>query len=82
MEIPDDRELRDDLIGPEYGFTASNQIQLEKKEDMKKRGLQSPDCGDALALTFAVSPCDLDASRTKGWRARLNRMNAASSQAA
>ncbi len=82
MEIPDDRELRDDLIGPEYGFTASNQIQLEKKEDMKKRGMQSPDCGDALALTFAVSPCDLDASRTKGWRARLHRMNAASSQAA
>lgn len=59
MEIPDDRELRDDLIGPEYGFTAKNQIQLEKKEDMKKRGLASPDCGDALAMTFAVSPCNV-----------------------
>ena len=28
-------------------------IQLEKKEDMKKRGLASSDFGDALALTFA-----------------------------
>ena len=53
MDIPNDRDLLDDLIGPEYGFTAKNQIQLEKKEDMKKRGLDSPDDGDALALTFA-----------------------------
>ncbi len=51
--IPEDRELMDDLIGVEYGFTPSNKIQLEKKEDMKKRGLASPDHADALALTFA-----------------------------
>lgn len=51
--IPDDNEIRDDLGGPEYGFDARGRIQLEKKEDMKKRGLASPDCGDALALTFA-----------------------------
>lgn len=51
--LPEDEEIRDDLIGPEYGFSASDSIQLEKKEDMKKRGLSSPDCGDALALTFA-----------------------------
>lgn len=56
VDIPDDRELKDDLIGPEYGFTAKQQIQLEKKEDMKARGLPSPDCGDALAMTYAVSP--------------------------
>ncbi len=51
--IPDDRELRDDLTGPEYGFSNREQLQLEKKDDMRKRGLASPDCGDALALTFA-----------------------------
>jgi hypothetical protein len=51
--IPDDTELRDDLIGPTYGYNAAEKIQLEKKEDMKKRGLASPDCGDALAMTFA-----------------------------
>jgi hypothetical protein len=28
-------------------------IQLERKEDMKRRGLASSDDGDALALTFA-----------------------------
>ena len=81
IELPDDRELRDDLIGPEYGFTAKNQIQLEKKEDMKRRGLSSPDCGDALAMTFAVSPC-IQEQPSNGWRARLAARNRATSQAA
>jgi hypothetical protein len=49
-----DDELRSDLIGPEYGFDAKNRIQLERKEDMKARGLASPDAADALALTFAM----------------------------
>jgi hypothetical protein len=53
-EIPDDPDLETDLTGPEYGFSSRNQIQLEKKEDLKKRGLASPDLGDCLAMTFAV----------------------------
>lgn len=51
--LPDDRELRDDLVGVEYGFSNTGSIQLEKKDDMKQRGLPSPDVGDALAMTFA-----------------------------
>lgn len=51
--IPNDQALIDDLCGVEYGFAKENKIQLEKKEDMKKRGLASPDVADALALTFA-----------------------------
>ncbi len=51
--LPDDRELMDDLAGPEYGFVRENVIALERKKDMKARGLNSPDCADALALTFA-----------------------------
>ena len=52
--LPDDPELRADLTGVEYGFNAKGEIQLEKKDDMKKRGLASPDIADALALTFAL----------------------------
>jgi len=52
--IPDDPELAADLTGIEYGYDARGAILLEKKEDMKKRGLASPDLGDALALTFAL----------------------------
>jgi len=52
--IPDDPELAADLCAPEYGFSPKGQVQLEKKDDMKLRGLASPDCGDCLAQTFAV----------------------------
>lgn len=46
-------DLGSELTGPQYHFDASNRVALEKKEDMKKRGLRSPDLADALALTFA-----------------------------
>ena len=52
--LPEDAKLRADLTGCEYGYDGSQAIQLEKKADMKKRGLASPDIGDALALTFAL----------------------------
>jgi hypothetical protein len=54
--LPDNRQLLDDLIGVEYGYTGKMQLQLERKQDMRKRGLSSPDYGDALAITFADSP--------------------------
>ena len=67
-----DRDLHDDLIGVEYGYTVTNQIQLEKKEDMKKRGLASSDCGDALAVTFAhpVAPKGMSAGPSQAAKAR------------
>lgn len=51
--IPDNQEMYDDLIGPNYSYRHDQAILLEKKEHMKERGLASPDHGDALALTFA-----------------------------
>jgi hypothetical protein len=50
--LPDDSEMESDLTTVEYGYDLSGKLRLEKKEDMKKRGLHSPDCGDALSLTF------------------------------
>ncbi len=51
--IEDSLTLETDLTGVEYAYNIRNEVQLEKKEDMKKRGLASPDEGDALALTFS-----------------------------
>lgn len=51
--ISDDQELTDDLTGPEAFINTRGKLQLESKEDMKRRGLPSPNKGDALALTFA-----------------------------
>jgi len=53
--IPDDPAMEVDLTGPQYGYSNKSQIQLEKKEDMKARGMASPDLRDTLAMTFAVN---------------------------
>ena len=70
--IPKYRELHDDLIGVEYGYNMKNQVQLEKKEDMKKRGLASSDFADSLAVTFAypVAPKGIQTGQSKSAKAR------------
>ena len=70
--IDADMELRDDLTGPEYTFDKDTRILLEKKDDMKKRGLASPDDGDALALTFAASVQRTDMRTSRGGRAGMS----------
>ncbi|MDR2401736.1 MAG: hypothetical protein LBD73_08830 [Deferribacteraceae bacterium] len=50
-DIPDDSELREELVCPFYTFR-EERILLEKKDDMKKRGLSSPDVTDALAFLY------------------------------
>ena len=54
VQIPDSDALHADLAGPSFKTDSNNKIVLEKKEDMKKRGIRSPDMADALALTFAA----------------------------
>lgn len=56
--IPNDNDLCNELISPEYyiiptGHNAGK-LAIESKEDMKKRGIQSPNIADGLALTFAM----------------------------
>ena len=51
--IPDKDELHTDLCAPFYKYDSHARRQLESKDDIKKRGLRSTDCADALALTFA-----------------------------
>lgn len=51
---PDDQELADDLTAPELVPNAKGLIQLEKKEDIKKRLHRSTDYGDGLVITFAA----------------------------
>jgi len=52
-QIPDANELQQDLCSTTFKFDSSgDRLQLESKAEMKKRGIKSPDCGDALAITF------------------------------
>lgn len=54
--IDGDSKLKADLVAPAYKYLGQgDRLMLESKDDMKKRGLKSPDDGDALAVTFAVT---------------------------
>lgn len=63
--LPNLTALKQDLAAPTYKFTPADKIQLESKDDLKARGLPSPDLGDALALTFAF-PVQRDLLKASG----------------
>jgi len=52
---PEDKKLAYDLSGPGFHFKLGGDgaLVVESKEEMRRRGIPSPDDGDALALTFA-----------------------------
>jgi len=52
--LPKDNGLREELISTEYFIRSEGKIQMERKDDMRKRGIKSPNKADALALTFAM----------------------------
>ena len=62
--IDKDTALETDLSAPGYMLDNRVRVRLESKKDMKKRGVDSPDDGDALSLTFAqtVAPPKRDST--------------------
>lgn len=54
IAIPDDEELLAQLTAIKYSLNSRGQIQLETKDEMRKRGMPSPDKSDALAYSFAA----------------------------
>lgn len=52
--IDKDRDLEQDLVAPSSKHDKHDRVILESKEDIKKRGLDSPDDADALATTFSA----------------------------
>jgi hypothetical protein len=54
VEIPSKDVLLADLTCLGYKRRSNGQLLLESKDDLKSRGVKSPDAADALALTFFV----------------------------
>ena len=50
--LPKDKEMIRQLASPRYEITSGKKIKLESKEQMIKRGIKSPDKGDALAMVL------------------------------
>jgi len=53
IAIQHDDELEGQLASIKYKFNSQGKIQIESKEDMKKRNLQSPDKADSQNYAFA-----------------------------
>jgi hypothetical protein len=52
VSMPWDDQLRDDLCGPRYGFSSDGKLRVESKDQMRARGMPSPDSADAMCLSM------------------------------
>ena len=73
--IKDNPVLEKELTDREYCHNDKEQLVLERKKDMKSRGLSSPDWADALALTFAenVAPLEIPDDRIHTMRGKIEK---------
>ena len=62
--LPIDDELASELAAPLYKYTSTGKIKIESKDEMRKRGIKSPDKADALALTMASSAASFSGSES------------------
>jgi len=68
VELPNDERLITQLTQRKFRMTSKGKIALERKEDMKKRGLDSPDRADAVVLSFVTEPAmQYTSQRPAGW---------------
>jgi hypothetical protein len=77
-DIPDDNILQRDACGPGFKYDVNQRLVLESKEQMRARGVRSPDRWDAIALTFAepvhVSANENERGRREDFKARRKRV--------
>lgn len=67
--IDSDPVLKDDLKGPKrFWNKTSGKMQIESKDDMKARGLASPNDGDSLSVTFGQTVARKDTSTARSRR--------------
>lgn len=70
--LPDNERLISELATVRYRFTSSGKLQIESKDEMRKRGRGSPDVADAFVLTFA-SNAAIAAHGGQSWGKALRR---------
>lgn len=71
--IPNDPELIAEMTSIRYSFASSGKMKAESKDDMRRRGLRSPDKADAVFLTFAGDAATSLGSPTTNWSRPIRR---------
>ena len=71
--MPDQQELIHELTALRFKVLSSGKFKAEGKDEMKKRGLRSPDLADAFVLTFAAQAVRAAGSVSSyGYKAELD----------
>ncbi len=72
-KLPENEQLMAELTSIKYSFTSSGKMKAESKDEMRKRGLGSPDLADALCLTMASEATTALSGAVLSWRRELRR---------
>jgi hypothetical protein len=73
-KIPNNEDLIGELATVRYTFTSNGKIKIESKDDIRKRGLKSPDMADAFVLTFASDAATISWGSNNSWGKPLKRL--------
>jgi len=73
-KIPDDEQLIAEMTSIRYSFSSSGKMKAESKDDMRRRGLHSPDLCDAVCLTMASDAATALGTKSTSWGKPLRRM--------
>lgn len=69
--LPDDAALVHELAAPRFAFTSSGKIKIESKDELRKRGIKSPDLADSFCLTFASTAISAAHGSRFAWKQTL-----------
>jgi hypothetical protein len=72
-KLPKDDQLLAELTAIRYSFTSSGKMKAESKDEMRKRGLKSPDLADALCLTMASDAATALSGSISTWKRPIKR---------
>ena len=72
-KLPRDEQLVAELSTIRYSFMSSGKMKAESKDEMRKRGLPSPDFADAVCLTLASDAATAIGGRASTWGKPLRR---------
>ena len=72
-KLPKDDQLLAELTAIRYSFTSSGKMKDESKDEMRKRGLKSPDLADALCLTMASDATTALSGSMSTWKKPIKR---------
>ena len=73
-KIPNNEDLIGELATVRYTFTSNGKIKIESKDDIRRRGLKSPDMADAFVLTFASDAATISWGSSSSWNKPIKRL--------